>query len=73
MRASGYRTDAQGVGGTAVLMVPKWFDKNPALSNAEDADAFAPLPGARAERNLAHITPRTAFGHFVAHYAECLA
>ena len=63
----------EGVGGTAELMVPKWFDKNLALSNAENVDQLRSALALARIAYLADITPRTAFGHFVAHYAECLA
>jgi L-alanine-DL-glutamate epimerase-like enolase superfamily enzyme len=58
-------------GATAELMVPKWFDKDPARSNDDNiadlrrslriaADAYTHDPAAR-----------TAFGHFAAHARAC--
>lgn len=56
-------------GSAAELMVPKWFDKDPALSNEQN---FAQL-----RRSLRHAvdaygadaSPRSAFGHSAAHHA----
>ncbi|MBP7063382.1 enolase C-terminal domain-like protein [Ferrovibrio sp.] len=59
-------------GMAAELMVPKWFDKNPALSNEQN---FAQL-----RRSLGHALEayqdgglRSAFGHSAAHHANLLA
>lgn len=56
-------------GAAAELMAPKWFDKNPALSNEQNFEQL--------RRSLLHAvnaysadpTPRTAFGHSAAHHA----
>jgi len=62
----------ESVGATAELMVPKWFDKNPALSADDNVEEL------RCALNLARdayldATPRCAFGHSGAHYDECIA
>jgi L-alanine-DL-glutamate epimerase-like enolase superfamily enzyme len=56
-------------GAAAELMVPKWFDKSPAKTPAENVgDLRASLCAAA----KAYLEPpaRTAFGHFAAHYAD---
>lgn len=55
-------------GNAAEMLAPKWFDKNPALSNA---DNFAQLRTAVAEARALYLgdgAPRTAFGLFAAHH-----
>ncbi len=56
-----------GTGMAAELLAPKWFDKNPALSNE---DNFEQLRAAlRIARELyLDGASRTAFGHFTHHY-----
>lgn len=56
-----------GEGMAAELLAPKWFDKNPALSNEDNFDQL------RAALTLARSLyldgeARCAFGHFAAHY-----
>ncbi len=54
-------------GMAAELLAPKWFDKNPALSNEDNFDQLRRALALARERYLgggAH----TAFGHFAAHY-----
>ncbi len=56
-------------GAAAEMLAPKWFDKNLALSNE---DNFEQLRLALRLASGAYIDgrPRTAFGHFAAHYSE---
>jgi hypothetical protein len=57
------------LGGTAELMVPKWFDKNPALSPADTVDALRrSLVAARA----LYLEPRAPLTAFALH-AACIA
>jgi hypothetical protein len=58
--------DAEGA--AAELLAPKWFDKNPALSNE---DNYAQLRAALALARDAYLAgdANTAFGHWRAHYA----
>ncbi|MBL8325111.1 MAG: mandelate racemase [Rubrivivax sp.] len=58
---------AVGEGMAAELLAPKWFDKNPALSNE---DNFDQLRAALALARTLYLdgVPRTAFGHYAAHY-----
>jgi L-alanine-DL-glutamate epimerase-like enolase superfamily enzyme len=61
-----------GEGMAAELLAPKWFDKNPALSNEDNFDQL------RAALTLARSlylegAARSAFGHFAAHYREQVA
>ncbi|WP_448206691.1 enolase C-terminal domain-like protein [Azospirillum sp. sgz302134] len=58
-------------GGTAEMMMPKWFDKNPALSPAETVDGLRrSLRNAR-EAYLGDRTLDTAFGHHAAAHGAC--
>jgi L-alanine-DL-glutamate epimerase-like enolase superfamily enzyme len=60
------------IGASAELMVPKWFDKNPAVSNEENiAQLQASLELAR-ESYVAGGS-NTAFGHFIDNYAPQIA
>jgi hypothetical protein len=49
-------------GASAELLAPKWFDKNPALTNADNAEQLRRSMRAARERYLAH-GPLTAWGH----------
>ena len=52
-------------------MVPKWFDKSPAKTPAENVDDLrASLVAAR--KPILEPSARTAFGHFAAHYANLI-
>ncbi|TAK44563.1 MAG: mandelate racemase [Betaproteobacteria bacterium] len=53
-------------GAAAELLVPKWFDKDPALSNADNFDQLRASLGAAREAYLA-AGSNTAWGHFLAH------
>jgi len=58
-------TEAWGAG--AEMMVPKWFEKNPARSNAADVEALrAALRAARSA--YLEGAARSAFGHSIVHY-----
>ena len=58
---------AEAEGAAAELLAPKWFDKNPALSNE---DNFDQLRSSLALAKGAYLAggANTAFGHFDAHY-----
>lgn len=56
-------------GSAAELMAPKWFDKNPALSNEQNFDQLRLALKHAADAYGADVTPRTAFGHSAAHHA----
>lgn len=62
----------EGWGVAAELMVPKWFDKNPDLSNEDNFNqlrrALGLYAGAMTSGSL-----NTAFGHYAAHYDNHLA
>lgn len=62
----------EGWGVAAELMVPKWFDKNPDLSNEDNFNqlrrALGLYAGAITSGGL-----NTAFGHYAAHYHSHLA
>ncbi len=61
------------VGATAELMVPKWFDKDPGRSNAENVDQLRVSLTLAREAYTSDATPRGAFSHCAAHYAACIA
>lgn len=55
-------------GAAAELMVPKWFDKNLALSNEENFEQLRRSLQLARDAYLSDRTARDAFGHFAAHY-----
>lgn len=60
-------------GCAAEMMIPKWFDKNPALSNEDNFQQLRDaLTSARAAY-CADTSARTAWQHFTLHYAALLA
>ena len=60
----------EATGATAELMVPKWFDKDPARTQAQNVDQLrASLAIAAAAYGDSRA--RTAFGHCAAHLREC--
>ena len=58
-------TRAEGM--AAELLAPKWFDKNPALSNEDNFDQLRSALHIARELYLDDVAD-TAFGHFVRHY-----
>jgi hypothetical protein len=60
-------------GAAAELMIPKWFDKSPAKSNAENISDLRRSLCNAAEAYVSDATARTAFGHTAAHYHDLLA
>ena len=60
-------------GAAAELLAPKWFDKNPALSNNDNFDQLRLSLHLAADAYVNADTPRTAFGHFAAHYDELIS
>src|SRR5690349_19153318 len=63
------RTESGGEaeGAAAELLAPKWFDKNPALSNEENFDQLRASLRLAREAYLSDPAARPAFGHFAAH------
>jgi len=59
----------EGWGMAAELLAPKWFDKNLALSNEDNFQQLRDAIAIGARAYAGDATPRTAFGHFAAHYA----
>jgi hypothetical protein len=55
-------------GAAAELLAPKWFDKNLALSNEDNFDQLRLALALAAEAYTGAREPRSAFGHFAAHY-----
>lgn len=60
---------AVATGMTAELMVPKWFDKRPSLSDDDNLDQLRRSLHLAAEAYRSDATPRSAFGHSSAHHA----
>ncbi len=56
-----------GEGMAAELLAPKWFDKNPALSNEDNFDQLRAAIGIARELYLGGAAD-TAFGHYTRHY-----
>ena len=56
-----------GEGMAAELLAPKWFDKNPALSNEDNFDQLRAALGIARELYLGGAS-ESAFGHFTHHY-----
>jgi hypothetical protein len=56
------------VGCSAELMAPKWFDKNPALSNEDNFEQLREVLRLAREAYLGDRAPASAFGHFARHY-----
>jgi hypothetical protein len=57
-------------GAAAEMLVPKWFDKDLALSNEENFEQLRLALALATNGYTNPARPRTAFGHFAAHYAE---
>jgi L-alanine-DL-glutamate epimerase-like enolase superfamily enzyme len=62
-----------GWGAAAELLAPKWFDKDLALSDRDNEDQLRAALGTARALYLEDAAPRTAFGHFAAHYAAQIA
>jgi hypothetical protein len=61
----------RGTGAAAELLSPKWFDKNPALSNEQNLDQLRDVLHLAAQAYTADQTEAgstTAFGHFARHH-----
>jgi L-alanine-DL-glutamate epimerase-like enolase superfamily enzyme len=65
-------TGSEAVGAAAELLAPKWFDKNPALSNEQNFDQLRLSLGLARDAYLAGAA-NTAFGHFWTHYQPQIA
>jgi hypothetical protein len=55
-------------GASAEMIVPKWFDKNPNLSDEQNFDQLRDVLKLAKSAYLADAQPATAFGHFVRHH-----
>ena len=60
-------------GAAAELLAPKWFDKNLALSNEENFEQLRLALMLATDAYTDPARPRTAFGHFAAHYDQQIA
>ena len=59
-------------GWAAEMMMPKWFDKSPQRSNAQNLDDLRRSVALAASAYASQRTPRTAFGHTALHYRSIL-
>ena len=57
-------------GAAAEMLAPKWFDKNPALSNEDNAAQLRTSLAIARDLYTGDRTPATAFGLFARHYRE---
>ncbi|HXL85044.1 MAG TPA: mandelate racemase, partial [Casimicrobiaceae bacterium] len=64
---------AEAQGAAAELMIPKWFDKSPEKSNAENVSDLRKALANAADAYASETSSRTAFGHATAHYGSLLA
>jgi hypothetical protein len=60
-------------GAAAELMIPKWFDKSPQKSNADNIEDLRHSLFVAADAYVAETRALTAFGHFAAHYRALIA
>jgi hypothetical protein len=60
-------------GAAAELLAPKWFDKNPVLSNEDNFDQLRLSLSQAADAYSQARKPCSAFGHFAVHYDELIA
>ena len=60
-------------GWSAELMIPKWFDKDPSRTNAQNVDDLRAAVLAARDAYCADRHPDTAFGHAARHYAALVA
>jgi hypothetical protein len=60
-------------GAAAEMLVPKWFDKNLALSNEDNFEQLRSALALATEAYTDPARPRTAFGHFAARYEQHIA
>lgn len=73
VRARIVTPDGKGAWGvSASLLAPKWFDKNPALSNERNFAQLREAVDRAAQAYLSADAPASAFGHFAAHYSDLL-
>jgi len=60
-------------GAAAEMLAPKWFDKDPALTNEDNYAQLRTSLALAADAYTADGAPRTAFGLFAVHHADQLA
>jgi hypothetical protein len=70
---SGASSGAEAQGAAAELMIPKWFDKSPDKSNADNVSDLRKALANAADAYGSESSSRTAFGHAAAHYRSLLA
>jgi hypothetical protein len=63
---------AEAQGAAAELMIPKWFDKSPEKSNAENIADLRKALASAVDAYTSESSSRTAFGHAAAHYRSLL-
>jgi hypothetical protein len=55
-------------GAAAEMLAPKWFDKNPALSNDDNFEQLRNVLRMTRDAYLGDASPASAFGHFARHH-----
>ena len=70
--ADGPSAGAEAQGAAAELMIPKWFDKSPEKSNAENVADLRNALASAVDAYTSESSSRTAFGHAAAHYRPLL-
>jgi hypothetical protein len=70
--ADGASGGVEAQGAAAELMIPKWFDKSPQKSNAENVSDLRKSLANAADAYTSESSSRTAFGHAAAHYRSLL-
>ncbi len=63
----------EGWGMAAEMLAPKWFDKDPALSNEDNLDQLRSATAVARDLTLAEGGPDTAFGLFAKRYPQQVA
>ena len=71
--ANGNNAGTEAHGAAAELMIPKWFDKSPAKSNADNIADLRDSLVAAADAYLSESRALGTFGHFAAHYGALIA
>jgi L-alanine-DL-glutamate epimerase-like enolase superfamily enzyme len=61
------------LGCSAEMMIPKWFDKNPAFSNEQNFEQLRRALMAARDAYCSETTPKSAWQHFAQHYRSLMA
>lgn len=67
------RSPGEASGAAAELMIPKWFDKSPGRSNADNIEDLRRALIGAAAAYVSHGRSSTAFGHCAEHYGAIIS